>query len=474
MDLARGRGPWLLAWLAVAPIVALRAGTLAESDTFWQTRTGELILDLGRLPTADPFSWTAAGHPWTVNSWGFDVLLAWAYRSGGLPGIALAGAVLAFLAAGLVLLVARRLGAGPLAATVVVQGAALAQLTFLSVRPQLVDYCVIPVLVLLTRGVTRPAAQLPARLVGLGALATVWVNLHSTAVMGVPLLAAAAVATAVWRPAALGRVGAALAVYTLGVMVNPAGPQILAQAVTVARESTGLITEWSRPELTSPAVVAGLVAAAAAAVVTWRSRDPLLFPLLALPALGSLVWARMLPVAVLLAAAVLPATRLPRLVLPERPSRTALPTVKPVVVSWGRRGVLSLAIALALVCALLAGGLAAGLGRPDPATYPAVAVTDRLPPRCHVLNSYLLGGWLELVRPDLLVSVDSRNDVFGAEQVRRNEAAVTRSAGDLAADTAGADCVVVPATAGLATRLRSAPGWRLVAQDAAAVAFVRG
>jgi predicted NBD/HSP70 family sugar kinase len=249
----------------------LRAGTLAESDTFWQTRTGELILDLGRLPTADPFSWTAAGHPWTVNSWGFDVLLAWAYRSGGLPAIALAGAVLAFLAAGLVLLVARRLGAGPLAATVVVQGAALAQLTFLSVRPQLVDYCVIPVLVLLTRGVTRPAAQLPARLVGLGALATVWVNLHSTAVMGVPLLAAAAVATAVWRPAALGRVGAALAVYTLGVMVNPAGPQILAQAVTVARESTGLITEWSRPELTSPAVVAGLVAAAAAAVVTWRS-----------------------------------------------------------------------------------------------------------------------------------------------------------------------------------------------------------
>ena len=96
-------------------------------------------------------------------------------------------------------------------------------------------------------------------------------------------------------------VGAALAVYTLGVMVNPAGPQILAQAVTVARESTGLITEWSRPELTSPAVVAGLGAAAAAAVVTWRSRDPLLFPLLALPALGSLVWARMLPVAVLLA-----------------------------------------------------------------------------------------------------------------------------------------------------------------------------
>ena len=70
VDLARGRGPWLLAWLAVVPIVALRAGTLAESDTFWQTRTGELILDLGRLPTADPFSWTAAGHPWTVNSWG--------------------------------------------------------------------------------------------------------------------------------------------------------------------------------------------------------------------------------------------------------------------------------------------------------------------------------------------------------------------------------------------------------------------
>jgi hypothetical protein len=76
------RARWLLAWLAGLPVILARAGDLHESDTFWQVRAGLLILDEGRLPTVDTFSWTADGRHWELNSWGFDVALAVAYRFG--------------------------------------------------------------------------------------------------------------------------------------------------------------------------------------------------------------------------------------------------------------------------------------------------------------------------------------------------------------------------------------------------------
>jgi len=84
--LSPSRRAWLFAWLAFIPFVFLRAGTLAESDTFWQVRTGLLTIHQRRIPTVDTFSWTVHGRPWTLNSWGFNVVLAGAYRLAGLPG----------------------------------------------------------------------------------------------------------------------------------------------------------------------------------------------------------------------------------------------------------------------------------------------------------------------------------------------------------------------------------------------------
>jgi len=56
-------GHWFLAWLAFLPVPPARAENLAESDTFWQIRTGLLTLGQQRIPTVDPFSWTANGNP---------------------------------------------------------------------------------------------------------------------------------------------------------------------------------------------------------------------------------------------------------------------------------------------------------------------------------------------------------------------------------------------------------------------------
>src|SRR3982751_6210369 len=90
---------WLLAWLGALPLAVGRAGQLGDSDTFWQIRTGKLILGEHRIPATDPFSWTAHGRVWHPNSWAFDVLLALVYRPGAqLVGVALVGVALTLLA----------------------------------------------------------------------------------------------------------------------------------------------------------------------------------------------------------------------------------------------------------------------------------------------------------------------------------------------------------------------------------------
>ena len=44
-----------------------------DSDAGWHIRTGELILETGRLPRTDPFSFTKAGQPWIAWEWAADV-----------------------------------------------------------------------------------------------------------------------------------------------------------------------------------------------------------------------------------------------------------------------------------------------------------------------------------------------------------------------------------------------------------------
>jgi hypothetical protein len=59
-----------------------------DSDTGWHIRTGEAILDSGRLPYTDPYSFTRGGRPWVAWEWGSDVLMGAAHRAAGLDGVA--------------------------------------------------------------------------------------------------------------------------------------------------------------------------------------------------------------------------------------------------------------------------------------------------------------------------------------------------------------------------------------------------
>ena len=56
--------------------VALSIKGLREPDLWWQIHTGEWILENGKVPTQDVFSYTYNGAPWVNIKWGFEVVAA--------------------------------------------------------------------------------------------------------------------------------------------------------------------------------------------------------------------------------------------------------------------------------------------------------------------------------------------------------------------------------------------------------------
>lgn len=88
----------LLDWLALAALAALaiaRASLpLTHDDLFGHLRTGEQIVETGRVPLTDPFSFTRPGARWITHEWGFSLLTWGIWRLGGYPALIAARALL--------------------------------------------------------------------------------------------------------------------------------------------------------------------------------------------------------------------------------------------------------------------------------------------------------------------------------------------------------------------------------------------
>jgi hypothetical protein len=451
----RGRLPWLAAWLATVPFALIRAGVLAEADSFWQARTGQLILATGRIPHADPFSWTAAGTPWRPNSWAFDVLLALAYRAGGLPGMALLGAAFILVIAAVQLWCARRWGASPAVGALAVCAGLPIMAGWLTVRPQLVDYAVVPVLLLLLAMVSDGSRWVAAA-AGVGLLQAVWVNLHASALLGPAVIVAWAVADLLSRKRGAGRWRwvVVLLVAVAATMANPFGIGIVAQAVHVRSESVDIV-EWAGLRPTDLIEVLLLLIACAAVVVGWRRRWHPLVAVAGMLAAAGIAAIRLMPVAALVA--------LPMLAAGAAQSARLGPFLA------GRRALLRTGTVGLCVAFLVMALGNPGIGRPNA---PARAVAA-LPSGCRLFNGEIVGGLIILRRPDVPVSLDTRNDVYGAAALRAHyevENAATNGARAMA--ELGVTCVLIPSESPLAAQLRTDPGWREVIREADGTLFL--
>jgi hypothetical protein len=455
-----GRRAWLLAWLALLPLVIVRAGVLIEGDTFWQIRIGLLIMAHHSIPATDTFSWTMHGKAYSQNSWGFDVLAAIAYRLGGLPGAAILCALITLGMIALVLALARALGATATAAAIALLLAAPLLVGWLTARPQLIDYTAVPALILLLRAIERQRLRWSAvALTGL--VAVVWINLHTAALLAVAIAGASAAVLFVlsrrdsrWRFAL-----AAAAAAAVGCLANPYGIGVLHQASQVQSVSSATITEWAPFDPASPMQDLMMAAGLAALVIAWRRREAVLLAALVVCLAGSVEAVRFQPFVVILAMPLLAAF----VSVPPDPIRRYLTSRRVMFQRCGAVGMAGLVV--------LAAPSLTHIGRPDPSTYPTGLVTQ-IPRGCRLFTTDLIGSYVILARPDVLVSLDGRNNLYGTTVLIAEER-VLHGQGNLTRGLAGAGCVLVPRSYGLAARLPHDAQWQERAADRIAVLYIR-
>src|SRR5215470_4039615 len=68
------------AYLTIATLV--RNKLLSDPDTFWHISLGNWMLQNGRFPTVDQFSYTAVGKAWFATDWIPELIFAALYRTG--------------------------------------------------------------------------------------------------------------------------------------------------------------------------------------------------------------------------------------------------------------------------------------------------------------------------------------------------------------------------------------------------------
>ena len=67
---------------------------IIDNDIWWHLKVGDWIVEHMAVPHTGILSRTAASRPWVAYSWGYEVLMSFAYKWGGLMGIALYGTLL--------------------------------------------------------------------------------------------------------------------------------------------------------------------------------------------------------------------------------------------------------------------------------------------------------------------------------------------------------------------------------------------
>lgn len=255
---------WATVWFGIG----LAAGLHRLSDNSFLTHlaTGRLILD-GGVPRSDPYSFTAAGRPWVVQSWGFSWFEAQLE--------ALAGAWAIRLVFGLVigtLLVAiwrlSRPAERLLGRMCVTAMAGVVGLGWWNERPQTIAFLLAALTLVVLVEHRSPWWLVP--------IFTVWISVHGSWPIGLVVVGWWLVQGALARPRRRRwdpLVAAVLGV-VLGVLVSPAGVDLLTFPAQMLRnrEVLAYIVEWRRPDWADPITWAFAAQVAVTAWALWRTR----------------------------------------------------------------------------------------------------------------------------------------------------------------------------------------------------------
>jgi hypothetical protein len=227
--------------LLVVAIVFSACLMPAQSDTWWQLRTGEEIWRSGRIVLQDNFTHTVSGRPWPNHEWLTQVLFYAVYAAGGLPLLTLLCAT-AITVAWLIVL---SLTPGPVLFRVALVGGGAAWSSVAwTLRPHMLTMALFAATlwVLVRR---RYLWSLPP-------LFLLWANLHGAVALGGVLIVAAALAS---LRAGDGRFKLLIAIGGLcfvATTVTPLGLSLWLELPHMMQRSEAYgIQEWRAPDLST-------------------------------------------------------------------------------------------------------------------------------------------------------------------------------------------------------------------------------
>lgn len=256
-------------FVAVLVLLGFRLGVLPIKDNsmFTHLRTGIDIAAGDGIPRSDPYSYTAAGTEWVVQSWLPEWTYGWLYRLADMRLVVLQQAVLIALVAWLV---ARLAKAGSPVRTAASSTLAVGLgAAYWSPRPLLFGLICMALTVTVVERRRTPWLLVP--------IVWLWVNSHGSFPLGLVWLGTRAAGEWLdWkdRPRETARyIWAFLA--GLGVAVaNPLGGKLLLFPLTLGEKRTVFenIREWQSPDFHAPVNRIALVFLAVIIVLLFRAR----------------------------------------------------------------------------------------------------------------------------------------------------------------------------------------------------------
>ena len=233
----------LVILLLVLPLAFASVGRVFhDGDTSWHLAVGRWIVEHGRIPDADVFSYSAAGTPWVAMEWLSDLIFVAAYSIAGYAGLATVVAA-ALMALGWTIFLHLRRCVGPIGLTVTIFAAGVVLAPFILARPHVLVW---PLLALWTVLLARSAETGRPPPLWTALLLTLWTNLHASfplAAMVGGCLALDALIAAKWKTLREWLIFAAACL--VAVCLNANGIDGLLQPFRVMNmETLHLIREW--------------------------------------------------------------------------------------------------------------------------------------------------------------------------------------------------------------------------------------
>jgi hypothetical protein len=298
----------------------------ADPDLWGHVLFGEHFLQTGALMRTEPYSWTAAGHPWINHEVLAEIALGAAHRWFGGTGLLLLKMLAGLLTFGIALSIAlKRMPPATRAVAWAFGALAVVEISFgFAARPQIFSALALTAQFWLAREIHRGCRLW---LLALPPLFALWINTHGGALAGIALLwvMAAAATAQVWLkksapavirarldeplpPGALAWFWFSTAAATLALLANPYGVELirwLAGSVLWTQRNIG---EWNPASLGWDHAAFFFCAALAVAAFLWSRRPFALWEIAVTVLLGAMAFrsARNTPLFCIAALALVP------------------------------------------------------------------------------------------------------------------------------------------------------------------------